>query len=284
MTVWLKSAISDFDVSSAIEEIGYIDWGTNHHIFAGDIVYIYMGKPTQKIIYKTECVRDDLSEKELTDYSKFYRVPLSSSAVSNRVSKKYIRLQPIINLEKSLGDELSLNELVANGMAKSYVRDTRILENKPDLVKYIYEAEEKIEMDTIDSLIPKGIPNTVAERMVKTRIGQGVFKQKLLLESQECCICGLSEMSLLIASHIKPWKDCTSNERLDENNGLLLCPAHDALFDKGYITFSNDGKMVISPRLDETTKRLMNIDSSSKLKLSKNNKKYMAFHRSKIFK
>lgn len=284
MTVWLKSAISDFDVSSAIEEVGYIDWGTNHHIFAGDIVYIYMGRPTQKILYKTECVKDDLTEKELTDYSQFYRVPLSSSAVSNRVSKKYIRLQPIINLEKSLGDELSLKELVANGMAKSYVRDTRKLENKPDLLKYIYEVEEKLEMDTIDSLVPKGTPNTVAERIVKTRVGQGLFKQKLLLESQECCICGLTEKSLLIASHIKPWKDCTSNERLDKHNGLLLCPAHDALFDKGYITFNNNGKVVISSRLDETAKRLMNMDSSSKIKLSNNNKKYMAFHRSKIFK
>ncbi|ARF66915.1 hypothetical protein B7C51_02510 [Paenibacillus larvae subsp. pulvifaciens] len=75
-------------------------------------------------------------------------------------------------------------------------------------------------------------------------------------------MCGVNEPSLLIASHIKLWKYSTNIERLDKYNGLLLCPNHDKLFDQGLITFTDEGKIIISSLLTPKTK--------NKLKLTEN--------------
>lgn len=93
--------------------------------------------------------------------------------------------------------------------------------------------------------------DTEKERMVKARIGQGKFKKLLIERECKCALCGVTDPRILIASHIKPWSVSTNEERLDKNNGLLLCPNHDALFDKHLISFDVHGKIVISQTLDE---------------------------------
>lgn len=124
----------------------------------------------------------------------------------------------------------------------------------------------------------KTITNTEKEQVVKLRIGQSTFKDHLLQRECKCAICGITDKNFLIASHIKPWSKSTHAERLDVNNGLLLCPNHDALFDKGYISFDDNGQIVISSKLNETTKKYMNINPSIKIKMSKEMKKYMKYH------
>ena len=124
----------------------------------------------------------------------------------------------------------------------------------------------------------KTITNTEKEQVVKSRIGQSTFKDHLLQRECKCAICGITDKNFLIASHIKPWSKSTHAERLDVNNGLLLCPNHDALFDKGYISFDDNGQIVISSKLNETTKKYMNINPSIKIKMSKEMKKYMKYH------
>ena len=56
---------------------------------------------------------------------------------------------------------------------------------------------------------------------------------------------------LLVASHIKPWSISDANEKLDIHNGLLMCPNHDKLFDRGYISFDDTGRILISEKLDD---------------------------------
>lgn len=124
----------------------------------------------------------------------------------------------------------------------------------------------------------KTISNTEKEQVIKSRIGHSTFKEKLLRRECKCAICGVTNKSFLIASHIKPWSKSNNAERLDVNNGLLLCPNHDALFDKGYISFDQEGNLVISSQLDETSKNFMNINSSSKIEMSEEMKKYMKYH------
>ena len=124
----------------------------------------------------------------------------------------------------------------------------------------------------------KTITNTEKEQVVKSRIGQSTFKDHLLQRECKCAICGITDKNFLIASHIKPWSKSTHAERLDVNNGLLLCPNHDALFDKAYISFDDNGQIVISSKLNETTKKYMNINPSIKIKMSKEMKKYMKYH------
>jgi len=86
-----------------------------------------------------------------------------------------------------------------------------------------------------------------------------------------------------MASHIKPWSKSNRQERLDVNNGLLLCPNHDALFDKGYISFDEEGTILISDNLDEATKVFLNINETMKINLSERQLQYMKWHRSNLY-
>lgn len=99
----------------------------------------------------------------------------------------------------------------------------------------------------------------------------------------KCALCGVTHPAFLIASHIKPWSDSTNQERLDVDNGLLLCPNHDALFDKGLITFNQDGSIIISPSLDKSSRVLLNVSKTMVLSLNDWQKQYMSYHREKIF-
>lgn len=149
------------------------------------------------------------------------------------------------------------------------------------------QTDEKIEIDKIielDNILSTSIGVTEKNSIIKTRIGQGLFKKKLEKIECKCKICGLKNKDLLIASHIKPWKDCNSKERLDYNNGFLLCPIHDALFDKGYISFEDDGKIIVSQFLEKDCYKLLNISGSEQIKITNKNKIYLKWHRNNIFK
>ncbi len=122
------------------------------------------------------------------------------------------------------------------------------------------------------------------EAVVKVRVNQGDFRNILLGKNNKCCLCGVSNPSLLIASHIKPWAESDSHEKLDYNNGFLMCPNHDKLFDSGLITFDSEGNIIVSESLSETDKIFMNVNSKMKIKLTEGNKKYLEFHRNNVFK
>lgn len=122
------------------------------------------------------------------------------------------------------------------------------------------------------------------EAIVKVRINQSEFRKRLLKRYNGCCLCGLSNPELLIASHIQPWSMSDKNEKVDDNNGLLLCPNHDQLFDKGFITFSDDGEIIISEKLSEKDRALTNILTTKRISLSIRGREYMQFHRKNIFK
>lgn len=67
----------------------------------------------------------------------------------------------------------------------------------------------------------------------------------------KCGLSGVSDEQVILANNIKPWSQSNHQERLDVNNGLLHCPNHDALFDKGYISFEDDGTILFSNSLDD---------------------------------
>lgn len=125
---------------------------------------------------------------------------------------------------------------------------------------------------------------TIREQVVQSRIGQGLFKKRLLKLESKCKLCGLDNVEFLRASHSKPWKESSNKERLDQYNGFLFCPAHDVLYDKGYISFQDDGSIIISPLLDERSKLFMNIHDKMKVNFLEGHKIYIAYHRVNIFK
>ena len=141
------------------------------------------------------------------------------------------------------------------------------------------EIIEEIEND-VNALSIKGEERIA---LVKTRVNQSVFRDRLLKKYHSCCLCKVENPSLLIASHIKPWSASNSDEKLDVENGFLLCPNHDALFDGGYITFEDDGTIVISDRLSQLDCTFTNVLSTMKIQLSDKNKEYLEYHRKKVF-
>lgn len=94
-----------------------------------------------------------------------------------------------------------------------------------------------------------GIPETQRIQLTKARVGQGLFRNRVMLRDQRCRVTGVSDPRLLIASHIKPWKESTNGERLDGDNGILLSPHFDRLFDAHLISFGDDGEMLFQPSI-----------------------------------
>lgn len=112
----------------------------------------------------------------------------------------------------------------------------------------------------------------------------GTLRERVLSRNKGCIICGISNKKLNIVSHLKPKKDCIKEEINDINNVLLLCRNHDGLFDKGLITFDDNGNIIISNKLCNKDREKLGIDESVKIKMNESKKKYMKYHRDKIFK
>ena len=95
------------------------------------------------------------------------------------------------------------------------------------------------------------LDSTTKEAVIQARRGQGTFRRNVETIEAKCSLTGITNPALLIASHIKPWRSCkTPSERLDGMNGLMLTPDADLLFDRGFITFEDDGEVRVSTRFD----------------------------------
>lgn len=126
---------------------------------------------------------------------------------------------------------------------------------------------------------------TEREYLRAARLGQGKFRKDLLRKHfSRCPLTGITNPELLIASHIKPWNVCANFERLDPANGILLSPIIDRLFDRGLITFTNEGTILISPKLSSSDAELCCLHAADRLQLSEKNKQYLAYHREMQFK
>lgn len=120
------------------------------------------------------------------------------------------------------------------------------------------------------------------EHLIQSRIGQGQFRNDLIEIWKGCAITGYNDSRMLIASHIKPWAKSNNEEKIDKNNGLLLLPTYDRMFDLGFISFDDDGKIIISEHLNDYEK--LGINTSIRIKLKEGNIIYLQYHRSNIFK
>lgn len=121
--------------------------------------------------------------------------------------------------------------------------------------KLVYESElliKKLSKTTFDSsteILPKG---GEISSVVKTRINQDFFRRTILTSyASTCCITGICAPQLLIASHIKPWKNSSETEKTNPRNGLCLNALHDKAFDQGLITILPDYRITVSQYLKD---------------------------------
>lgn len=147
-----------------------------------------------------------------------------------------------------------------------------------DLDTWEVTIERRIEGDTT-------IRETDRVALVRARRGQGLFRERVARIESHCRITGVENPAHLVASHCKPWRDATNEERLDGENGLLLTPTIDHLFDRGFIGFEDDGRLILSPVAHRPSLKRMGIDVSSSTNVgsfSSGQKAYLEFHRQSV--
>lgn len=138
----------------------------------------------------------------------------------------------------------------------------------------VQELRNRTDLDETDKL-----------QLVKSRRGQGIYRQNLEGFEKSCRITGVANRRHLRASHIKPWRASTTFEKLDGNNGLLLSPHIDHLFDQGYISFDDDGALLVSQQADVDTLILWGIEPDGNYgPFRAAQLPYFAFHREYVFK
>lgn len=164
-------------------------------------------------------------------------------------------------------DKEDILNIEGKTFSKEELEKAQTQENK--IIKEIENLEEKY-----------GVDGTVAiEAIVRNSSVQKMFRNNLIAEyGCRCMICGLENIELLVASHIKPAKDCDVYEKINNNNGLLLCANHDKLFDRYLITFQFDtGEIEVSNKVNQNDQQKLGINKSIKLDEKIMNEERMTF-------
>lgn len=150
----------------------------------------------------------------------------------------------------------------------------------PELESYLLEKTQSgnntdIESDMSAIINNADLSDSTKLALVNARIGQGAFRKNVIElwgNGEKCAVTMIDIRELLIASHIKAWKDCEStNERLDGANGILLCSHLDKLFDRHLLTFVKKGQryvLKLSPTLDKTQLKSIAIEDGFDLMLN----------------
>lgn len=185
----------------------------------------------------------------------------------------------------ALSDTLAaqLTDLIGTE-ARALIQNWAIADTTPDLVLVGQAEWEEHQIDQVKA--SPEISETEKRAIVLARRGQGLFRARVSLVERKCRLTGTNNLEYLRASHTKPWRDATNDERLDGENGFLLTPDADFLFDRGLISFENSGQVLVSPVVDMTSIERMGITPSMLQNVgafSTGQRRYLEFHRENIF-
>lgn len=146
-------------------------------------------------------------------------------------------------------------------------------------------SNDLLELDKTEIRNRTDLTTTQKEVMVYARVGQGGYRTRVLEEwDNRCAVTGFPIADLILASHIKPWRECTDHERLDAENGLALSPTLDRAFDQGYITFDGrEGHIVFSPVFAYFSRLGLSEDMHLARRPSATMRTYLEFHQEMIF-
>jgi hypothetical protein len=137
------------------------------------------------------------------------------------------------------------------------------------------------------SVLHMELSDTASLQLTQVRSKQSLFKRRLLTVEKKCRLTGIADLRFLRASHIKPWARCSDgNERVDGRNGLLLSPHADFLFDRGWITFEDNGTLVRSGQIPNEVLARIGLDLSQGRKCGdflNEQRQYLEYHRNAVF-
>ena len=142
-------------------------------------------------------------------------------------------------------------------------------------------SQVDIKTDVQQIMQDKTLTDTEKTIMTNARMGQGRFREQLVVMWNGCAVTGYSDKRLLVASHIKPWSKSNNQERLDKFNGLLLLANLDKAFDLGFISFADSGQVMISSQLERP--EVLGIKAEMAFQVWPEHRQYLDFHRSGLF-
>ena len=159
---------------------------------------------------------------------------------------------------------------------------SRIERESPAPERDIEEWERRVEVAIASDPV---IRETERTALVQARRGQGLFRDNVRSIERACRITKVERLEHLIASHVQPWRDSSNDQRLDGENGLLLTPTVDHLFDKGFISFEDSGQLIVSPVADPKSLERMGVDPEGRVNVgvfSQGQRRYLEFHRENV--
>lgn len=220
-----------------------------------------------------------IAKKTSHDYVSRMRFLSQYYDLDTNITEEYVKY--IINEERKVYTQRNryntvkaLGDLQA-GLKKflSFIKSGYIEKQTDTILSEIHKIEEN-----------KQLTSTERTQIIQSRIGQGIFRNKLIEYWNGCSVSGCSFLPVLVASHIKPWYVSDNEQRLDIYNGLLLQPNLDKLFDKGYITFDLQGNIQCSSFLENNDRKLLGINKNMHLlKLEDMHKKYLIYHQKNCY-
>jgi len=154
-----------------------------------------------------------------------------------------------------------------------------VTERRADLAEWEEHPRQEVEADAT-------IGDTEKTQIVLARRGQGIFKENVRKLEKRCRITGVERLVHLRASHIRPWRDSDNQARPDGENGLLLTPSIDHLFDLGFISFDDKGRLLISPVAHTESLRRMGIQTDASFSVggfSEGQRRHLDYHRERVF-
>lgn len=225
-------------------------------------------------VTKTKVSRPDKYSNTITTISNHFKKTLNKDIdfYEIRNTSEVLRLKD----EYFSYDEFYNKNKRGNNMySRSLDLYIEFLETNREQIDDTIKEVEKIKNDKTLTILEK-------ESIVLSRIGQGQFREDLVKLWSSCVISKFDDIRFLIASHIKPWKKSDNREKIDKYNGFLLLPTYDKLFDLGFISFDDNGKILISKSLKNLNK--LGLDSNIVIEIKNENKKYLKYHRDEILK
>lgn len=230
----------------------------------------------------------------------FYHYMVKFGGIAKKTSGDYVTRMKFLAHDYSLDETLTkekIDEILRQEDLKRqersvYTSKKSLSDFRAGLNKFLAFINSDYHKRIADSIITeiKAVENdntikmTEKDSIVKSRIGQGIFRKGLIEYWHGCAISQCPLTWMLIASHIKPWRDADNQERLDPYNGLLLLPNYDKLFDLGYISFNLKGKIMYSRLLDKFDRETIGLTNNLHLvKLEEQHLKYLKYHNDNCF-
>lgn len=298
--ILIENAVSTvFEQASNVESTLLILKNNN----ALNIINVFESVFRESVIYKDLCIFLDIEKcnKEYIIYDKtdfieewfgelceyytgdsYIRNGKGASTAGNRVPS-LIQLLTFLNYVKFEKGKLYFN---VNGIRNGIFNEAYVLDISDEHFISEYQKEEQI----IERLAKEfGIDgNHIVSSNVRLSQAQLIFKERLKREmGVKCCLCGIENEQLLVASHIKDASKSIITEKADNNNGLLLCAMHDKLFDLSLISFDfQTGKIMISSKLNSVDRKLCNINDQMALpeKIMNNQRsQYLMWHNTEFY-